>query len=322
MLRSGRFLTARRPVHKMNARGNGMIKNLLSLGLAGVILSAGLGGQVASSSSADPSQLGLVLKSAREYCGRLEKAALDFVCLEEVTEILNPSRDRSEIGMGFYPDIWGRSSDPPTRASVSGNRIPTKVNNTYLYDYQFIRREGKIEEKRALLEKNGHKADDKTPRPEVSAFNFTDILLGPVRLLDERFVEFYAYRLLGREKAGGTEAWVLEVSPRLTGVPRYLGGKIWISIDDSSVLRIEWDPSTFGNFESVQATAKSYKAEPEVRSYSEFGILKKGLRFPSADLTEEAYRGDGGKLFVRARTGVVYREYKFFTVETQTAIKQ
>jgi len=306
----------------MTYKGTGMIRNLLALVVAGLCLSAGLGGQVASPSSADPSQLGLVLKSARQYCCQLEKAALDFVCLEEVTEILNPSRDRSEIGMGFYPGIWGRSSDPPSRASVSGNNIPTKVNNTYIYDYQFIRREGKIEEKRALLEKNGHKADDKTPRPEVSAFNYSDILLGPVRLLDERFEEFYAYRLMGREKAGGTEAWVLEVSPRLTGVPRYLGGKIWISIDDSSVLRIEWDPSTFGNFESVQATAKSYKAEPEVRSYSEFGILKNGLRFPSADLTEEAYRGADGKLFVRAKTGVLYKNYKFFTVETQTTIKK
>lgn len=309
-----------------------MIKRSL---IVGIVLSALPGGPFAQevpAAAPDPFQLGPVLKQARQYCARLEKAALDFVCLEEVTEILDPSRDRRETPMRFKPEgstdsgtttyQGNPTSRPPYRTSFLGNFVMTKTNNTYLYDYQFVRSEGKVEEKRALLEKNGRKADDKTPRPMVSAFNYSDILLAPVRLLDERFEEFYAYRLLGKEKTGGTEALVLEVSPRLTGVSRYLGGKIWISVDDSSVLRIEWDPSTFGNFESVQATAESYKAQPEVRSYSEFGVEKNGLRFPSADLTEEAYRGADGKLFVRARTGIVYRDYKFFTVETQTTIKQ
>ena len=299
-----------------------MIKRSLTFG---VILSGLLGGlcaQEVPAAAPDPFQLGLVLKQARQYCSRLERAALDFVCLEEVTEILDPSRDRGEMAMRFNPGLQGRYSDSPSRASFIRNPVSARINNTLIYDYQFVRREGKVEEKRALLEKNGHKADDRTPPPAMSAFNYSDILLGPVRLLDERFEEFYVYRLLGTEKTGGMEAWVLDVSPRLTGVSRYLGGKIWISVDDSSVLRIEWDPSTFGNYESVQATAESYKARPEVRSYSEFGVLKNGLRFPSADLTEEAYRGPDGKLFVRAKTGVIYKDYKFFTVETQTTLKK
>ena len=299
-----------------------MVKRSLTAGIILVGLLGGLYAQEVPAAAPDPFQLGLVLKQARQYCSRLEKAALDFVCLEEVTEILDPSRDRGEMAMRFSPGLLGRYSDPPSRASFIRNPVNAKIDNTYLYDYQFIRNEGKVEEKRALLEKNGHKADAKTPRPEVSAFNYSDILLGPVRLLDERFEEFYAFRLLGREEADEQAAWVLEVSPRLSGVSRYLGGKIWISVDDSSILRIEWDPSTFGNFESVQATAKSYEAEPEVRSYSEFGILKNGLRFPSADLTEEAYRGSHGKLFVRAKTGVIYKDYKFFTVETETFLKK
>ena len=308
-----------------------MIRHLMSIVLASLCLFGNLTGQDVPKPAPDPFELGLVLKHAREYCSRLEKAALDFVCLEEVTEILDASRDGSETRGRFNP---GAKTDsvttayqgnptgrPPYRTSFIGSGATPKINNIYLYDYQFIRREGKIEEKRDLLEKNGHKADAKTPRPEVMAFNYADILLAPVRLLDARFEEFYAYRLLGKEKAGGTEAWVLEVSPRLAGVSRYLGGRIWLSVDDSSVLRIEWDPSTFGNFEAVQATAESYKAKPEVRSYSEFGVEKSGLRFPSADFTEEAYRGADGRLFVRARTGVVYRDYRFFTVETLTTIK-
>ena len=88
------------------------------------------------------------------------------------------------------------------------------------------------------------------------------------------------------------------------------------------MLRIEWDPATFGSYENILARAEGYKAVPEVRSYTEFGVEKNGLRFPSLDVTEEAYRDAGGKLFVRSRTSVVYRDHKFFTVETRSDFKK
>ena len=288
---------------------------LIILCASGGLIGAGLARQEIPQPQPDTFQLGLVLKSAREYCARLERAALDFICLEEVTEKLDLSRDSREGPVKQNPTLFG------TDRLVFRMRPGAKLDNAYLYDYQFVRREGKVEEKRALLEKNGKKANAKTPLPQMRAFTYAEILLAPVQLLDERFREYYSYKLLGREKIGDTEAWILEVAPRLTGVPRYLGGKIWLKTADSSVLRIEWDPSTFGHFETILARGESYKATPEVRSYSEFGFEKNGLRFPSVDFTEEGYRGADGKPFVRAMTSVVYKDYKFFTVETQTTIK-
>ncbi len=74
-----------------------------------------------------------------------------------------------------------------------------------------------------------------------------------------------------------------------------------------------------------QAAARSSSSErrdsnptPEVTPDTEFGFEKNGLRFPSLDLTEEAYVDKDGARFVRAVTKVVYKEYKFFTVETET----
>jgi hypothetical protein len=60
--------------------------------------------------------------------------------------------------------------------------------------------------------------------------------------------------------------------------------------------------------------------EPKVQSYTEFGIEKNGVRFPTYDFTEEAYTGGGKSLFVRSTTAVKYKSYKFFTVETQIEI--
>jgi hypothetical protein len=296
----------------------------LTLGLAIACLASGGARQEAPLQVADPFQLGLVLKSAREYCRRLERAALDFVCLEEVSELVDLSRENVQSTVTQVPTnrvVTGAGAGGLRELRFNTNPAARR-NSVYLFDYQFVRREGKVEEKRALLEKDGKKASGKMPLPARRAFNFSDILLAPVQLLDERFAEYYSYRLLGRETIEDMEAWVLEVAPRLTGVSRYLGAKLWLSAIDASVLRIEWDPSTFGHYESILARAESFQSTPALRSHSEFGIAKNGLRFPSVDFTEEAYRSADGKLFVRARTNIAYKEHKFFTVETETTFKK
>jgi hypothetical protein len=40
-----------------------------------------------------------ILRKAGQYCARLEKASLDIVCLEQITEKIDYSRDRSD---GIY----------------------------------------------------------------------------------------------------------------------------------------------------------------------------------------------------------------------------
>lgn len=301
-----------------------MGRNVLALILGGVSILPGLGGQATTTPQPDAAQLAIILRSAREYCGKLERAALDFICMEEVEERIDLSRDdresMEEAAASVVKDPSGTTFRPRSRFEIRRN---PKQKNAYLYDYQFVRREGKIEEKRVLLERNGKKTNLPAPNARFSNFSYSDVLLAPIRLLDEEFEAFYAYKLLGRDVVSGMDAWVLEVEPRVAGdARRYLGGKLWLKAGDASVLKIEWDPSTFGHYERIQARAEAYEAMPEVRSYSEFGIEKNGLRFPSADFTEEAYRGANGKLFVRARTSVTYRDHKFFTVETSSTFKK
>jgi hypothetical protein len=295
-------------------------KTLSSAGLF-LLVFVGLAGQeIQTPGSALPS-LASIISSAREYCVKLERAALDFVCVEEIEERLDLSLDDRA---SLERTAKATPKDPATQLSPRSRlmiRRNPKQKNTFLYDYQFVRREKQVEEKRVLLKKNGRKADPQEAAPLLSAFNYSDVLLGPVRLLDEKFQAFYSYRLQGLDSVSGMDAWILEVAPRVAGVSQYLGGRIWLKRDDSSVLRIEWDPTTFGHYEEIVARAAIFKAQPEVRSVTEFAFEKNGVRFPSSDLTEEAYRGVDGKLFIRARTIIAYKEYKFFMVETSSAIK-
>ena len=277
--------------------------------------------QEAPAQKVDPFQLALVLKSARQYCQRLEKAALDFVCQEEAWEFIDLTRYNEPNLVRQVPSAASVSGEwySGHRAELRFDRPATgKSENSYLFDYQFLRKAGEVKENRVLLEKNGKKAGGKDAPPKTEAFQFADILLAPVRLLDERFGGYYDYRLLREDELNGVTAWVLDVVPRLSVVDVYLGGRLWLKKEDSSVLRIDWDPATFGRYEIIEQRAKRFESKPEVTSTTEFGFEKNGLRFPSLDLTEEAYVDKDGARFVRAVTKVVYKEYKFFTVETET----
>ncbi len=275
--------------------------------------------------STDPFQTGLVLKKAREYCRRLERAAIDFICLEEVSEKIDLSRDDRQTSVRMDPRVIS-GADPGDRMGthrpISPNsRSSVRKELRYLFDYQFVRQNGEVKENRILLEKNGKKAKPKEKLTPMFVFQCSEILLMPVQLLDEKFGEFYSYRLLREDSLDGVKIWVLEVTPRLP-VGGYLGGRLWINQQDASILKIEWDPTTFGRYESIRQNAARYMETPLVSSYTDFGFEKNGLRFPSLDFTEEAYVDGSGNKFVRSQTQVAFKDYKFFTVDTETTFKK
>jgi hypothetical protein len=276
-------------------------------------------------SATDPFQLALALKSGSEYAHRLERAALDFICREEVAELIDQSRDDAKKLSQLIPlpTAVGGGKYRPIRPDITFDLdVPNKQKKSaYLYDYQMTRQAGEIKENRVLLEVNGKKAKDKKDLQNTLTFKYADIFLSSVKLLDEKYREYYDYRLVGEDILNGEKSWLLDVTPRMVN-GAYLGGRIHLRQRDGAIMRIDWNPATFGNYQSVLGRAAAYKANPRVVSFTEFGVEKNGLLFPSADLTEEAYVLEDQRIFLRVRTQVSYKEYKFFTVETETDFKK
>jgi len=97
------------------------------------------------------SRLNALLAKAAEYCRKLESAAFDFVCREEIAESVNPSLDAGP-------------KSPPPRSGGAPYTGPTisigwmnKIKRRFVYDYQCVRAGGAIRETRTLLEENGKK---------------------------------------------------------------------------------------------------------------------------------------------------------------------
>src|SRR4030042_2743918 len=108
-----------------------------------------------------------ILADVAAYCRMFSSASLNYVCLEEVTEVVHlPYRK-------LPPEPW----DP----------LYTTQRNNYLYDYQLIQKDYDVKEHRILLEENGIKTNAQEAPLKVKRLVQTYYLGSPVdgRILAE-----------------------------------------------------------------------------------------------------------------------------------------
>jgi hypothetical protein len=249
-----------------------------------------------------------LLKKASEYCRKLEGAALDFVCREEIKEMINPALDNpppfssdANRVFGVYPGLVA---------------APPKVKNIYVYDYQCIRAAGKISETRILLEENGKKKNEPNAKLKTEVFIYGTPLLGPVGLFAERFQKDYRFSIAGNDVIDQRPVIVINAEPK-PGAPETtnLYGKAWMDPATAEILKIEWSEARVGHYEIFEKRGRHFDRKPRVTLRSEFLVKKNGICFLSRLFIEEAYLDKQGRAFVRSEIDVRCKDFKFFPVE-------
>jgi hypothetical protein len=256
-----------------------------------------------------------ILERTVEYCRRLESSAFDFVCLEEITESVNPALDIAlrKVGPVTAGDIPGstRYSGPTLVVRSVG-----KIKHSFVYDYQCVRAGRTIREVRTQLKENGKKTVVPNADLATSVIVFGNALLGPVGLFAERFRGSYDFAVAGEDRIGKARVLVIDAKPRPGAPPaRNLYGKAWVDPKTADILRIEWSENRVGHYDIFAERGKMFGRTPRLVMRSEFSAEKNGIRFASRLSVEEAYLTDKGKAFVRSKTEVVYKDFKFFSVE-------
>jgi len=252
--------------------------------------------QTVSEEKRDQIDLSVVLKNSADYCKKLENACLYFVCLEKIKERI------------FY-------HHRPTPSSIR----PTSLfsEKKYVYDYQLLRKEGRVTESRILIEEDGQKKKESGANLKTIMFDHKYITFGPVGILSESWQGSHIYKILKEENLLGKKTIVVDVTPKFDQMADHLFGKAWLDKNDFSVIKIEWDQASLGNFSKIQEIAKSLEAEPQITFISEYGIEKNGIRFPTRYFIREEYLHPHRGRFIRSETIVHYEDYKFFMVETE-----
>lgn len=255
---------------------------------------------LAAQEKIDQSQLPRILEEVAAYCRKFADASLNYVCLEEITEILySPYRTMPRAYDTFF----------------------RTYKNHFLYDYQLILKEKNAQEQRILLEENGTKKRVEDAPLQTRRFRYRHIILGPL-LLGEYWQDFHDYRIVGRQKFDQEPCLIVEAAPKSGIAGDHLFGKFWVSERDSRVWRIEWNQQSIDNYELIMETAKTLNAVPQVKLILEMGVEEKGIRFPTKYIQREGYVNKRGVLLIRSEITVDYKNYKFFTVETGVEIKR
>ncbi|MGB2765186.1 MAG: hypothetical protein WBC20_12325 [Candidatus Aminicenantaceae bacterium] len=273
------------------------------------ILSLFAGRQDQGSSSAD---LNAILAKAAEYADRLERAALDFVCCEEIKEWLDPTLDaKLELSRG-------RTDYDPITGEFKTWQGAKEIKKSYVYDYQCIRKQGKIHETRTLLKENGKEKKEAKASLKTTIFRYGTSMLGPVSMFGTRFQPRYQYTVVGEKKIKGQKVIIVDADPLIDDVKSTnLYGKAWIAVEAGDILKIEWNEERIGRYKIFEERGKKFNRTPRITVVSEFQAEKNGLRFPTQLYIEEAYLNKYGRAFIRSKTTVTYKDFRFFTVEVE-----
>jgi len=228
-----------------------------------------------------------ILEKTAEYCESLDEIALHFICNEEIKE-------------HFY---WGRYSG----------------QNSYVYDYQLIRKDKAIEEQRVLIEENGQEKREESAELKTKRFQYEYVIFGPIGLLSKSRQRLHDYTFKKTEKHKGDKCYVIEVVPKPHTKTGCLFGKAWVRQDDCSIMKIEWNQQSMENIEKIEEYARRLRVNPRITFASEYAFEKNGIRFPSKYTVKEEYvRRTRVKI---SETTVVYKDYNFLIVETEVKIK-
>lgn len=272
-----------------------------------------------------------ILAGAAGYCDQLKQAAFHYYCSEKVVETLSSiSQDEDDIST-FSPNA---SDDYMLRRSQSFSRIKGGLVSKFTFDYQLIRNENEVQEKRKLISAKKKNVNEENVVARMKAFLAEKAVFAPVTLFARERQPLYEYRFIAYEKMKGVRCAVLEVLPRSQEDARYVYGQAWIDMADYSVLKIKANPRSIGGYEKLQAIAKQLAAKLFLSLEITFNQVHDGIRFPDQVVLSERYKG-GRLMFVdrsgktsylmmgsdgweRNRTEYSYQDYRFFEVGVQT----
>jgi len=260
--------------------------------------------------------LGSLLDKTAEYCRKLESAVLYFVCREEISEKIDPALDNPPPPRKNW-SIADTGPGNESRGAIAIIPAAPKIKNSYVYDYQCVRKDGEIQEVRMLLEENRKKRNEQNAVLKTSVLRYGNVMLGPVGIFGKSCQADYDYAIVGSATFEKKPVIIVEAKPKAdaTEAKVLYGGKAWIDPVTGDIMKIEYCEQRIGHYEVVDQRGKKYSRTPRLTLRTEFSAEKNGLRFPSKLFVEEAYLNKGSRVFVRSETSVVYKDFKFFTVE-------
>jgi len=282
----------------------------------------------------DSADLDKILKKSAEYCSKLAASALYFVCLEKISEETSKNSREGQLSNPQEPS-YRDVTDPRRNQGLQYQGIPDRYRkgphktnlrkNVYVYDYQLIKKNDKIEETRTLLEENRTKKNEKNAQLKTRKFYSYRSVLGPIGLLGKSQQNKFNFKIIEENKQNGRDALVIEAIPKTVSVENSNYGRIWVDRENFQILRIDVAQESLVGYKDLKVKGVNHIIT--VSHY--YDVEKNGLMFPSKTVFEENYTPDKvqvglwsnytntvqEKTLQRTKLEIDYSDYKFFTVD-------
>ena len=154
----------------------------------------------------DQSNLNQILEKAAKYCERVKSIAMFYICEEEIQETKKHFRVNNTLTIKPY-------GSPSLSIDMKTLKLRRTRRNFYLYDYQLVNKEKKLQEKRTLLKKNNRRKNIKNAELEVR-FNAQYLVYGPVGFLSRYWQNYFYYEIIGQEDIDKIPALIIKATPQ------------------------------------------------------------------------------------------------------------
>ena len=268
------------------------------------IIPSGIAGPIPGNISETNNQkpLNRILEETGDYCESVKNMALFYVCKEKVTHVK------------YYYSKRGLE-----RFSLSSGKLKARDSRqkTFTYDYQLVKKEKELREKRILLEEDGKEKYEEDVEIRPVKYIGKYLVYGPVGFLSKYWQKRFDYEIVGEEVIDGKETIIIASSPKKEREENENYGRVWVDNKNFSILKIEYDPRSIKDYEDELILSPIGDLKKKVVWTVNFGIEKKGVRFPSNQHVQEYYVTNEGKTVLVEEVTFHYVDYKFFIVEVE-----
>jgi hypothetical protein len=267
-----------------------------------------------------------ILQGAADYCDRLKKSVFHFYCQEKIHETRIPISDAEKIDPHIDEETLLKK--PNVALDQIRTKVYTKVKG-YVFGYRLIKQGNRIREARDWISSTDNIKVERDQVIKPSIFFAEKAVFAPITLLDRSRQDNYDYRFIRVDNHKKRRAALIKAVPKKKKKTQSIYGKIWIDMEDFSVLKIEADPSSIKGYDKLKKLAKKLRTRLHLSLVSEFNEIHDGIRFPTKVHMLEKYKG--GRIIAsfkdhrgweRTRTEFVYSDYRFFSVQTEVTVQK
>jgi protein TonB len=266
-------------------------------------------------------ELVTILHECADYCQKLDKAALDFICQEKIHDIYygpDPKRSGYTISFGKRTlSINGRIAAGPPRTFKPFWGVWKIERNQYLSDYLLVKKGQEIKERRVLLKENSRQVPAQKEYLKNPRFSGLKPFLAPSRVLGKERQELFSFSIIKDRE----NLYEIEAVP----VSRYAGGidyaRIWVDKQDFQILKMEVKGIPLEGYNEVLEETTEHNVKPEFITTYSYKMEKEGLLFPDKVkvlVRYPMYPDETPFYKTKIKTNINYDDYQFFSVKTES----